>query len=144
MRLFALDPGDVDLLGEGDGGIVVGDEAAGRGVGAGQGDAVVDVEDAGGAARRVDDAGSGDLVVLGVHLAIGPDAAAGDRGLSRRRGLRVLAEVVGAVEVAGDASVQLGIAVVGAVEHGELEAAGVLKRGRKVSTAAFCVVVLFG
>ena len=126
MRLFALDPGDVDLLGEGDGGIVVGDEAAGRGVGAGQGDAVVDVEDAGGAARRVDDAGSGDLVVLGVHLAIGPDAAAGDRGLSRRRGLRVLAEVVGAVE------------------HGELEAAGVLRRGRKVSTAASCVVVLLG
>src|SRR4029434_2169947 len=116
-----------DLLGEGDGGVVVGDEAAGAGVGAGQGDAVVDVEDAGGAARREDVAGGGDLVVLGVDLAVGPDAAAGDGGLRGGGGLRVLAEVVGAVEVARHALVELRVAVVGAVEHRELEAAGVLE-----------------
>lgn len=127
MRLvLARAPGDVDLLGEGDGGIVVGDETAGGGDRAGEGDAVVDVEDAVGAARREDVAGRGDLVGLGVHLAVGPDAAARDGRLGGGGRLRVLAEVVGAVEVASHALVELGVAVVGALEDGELEAAGVL------------------
>jgi len=124
--VLARAPGDVDLLGEGDGGIVVGDEAAGGGDRAGEGDAVVDVEDAGGAAGREDVAGRGDLVGLGVHLAVGPDAAARDGRLGGGGRLRVLAEVVGAVEVARHALVELGVAVVGALEDGELEAAGVL------------------
>lgn len=124
--VLARAPGDVDLLGEGDGGIVVGDETAGGGDRAGEGDAVVDVEDAVGAARREDVAGRGDLVGLGVHLAVGPDAAARDGRLGGGGRLGVLAEVVGAVEVASHALVELGVAVVGALEDGELEAAGVL------------------
>lgn len=123
---LALAPRKVNLLGEGNGGVVVGDEAAGGGVGAGEGDAVVDVEDAVGAAGREDVAGRGDLVGLGVDLALLPDAAARDGRLRGRRGRSVLAEVVGAVEVAGDASLELGVAVVGALQDGELEAAGVL------------------
>lgn len=125
-HLAARAPGNVDLLSESDGGIVVGDEAAGGRVGAGEGDAVVDVEDAVGAAGREDVAGRRDLVGLGVHLALLPDAAAGDRGLRRGRRRRVLAEVVRAVEVARDALLELGVAVVGALEDRELEAAGVL------------------
>lgn len=76
-------PADVDLLGEGDGGVVVGDLARGGSVARREGDAVVDVEDAGGAAGRPDDGGGGDLVLLGVDLAVGPDPAAVDGGAGR-------------------------------------------------------------
>ena len=48
------------LLREGDGGIVVGDLAEGGRVTARQRDAVVHVEDAGGAARGPNDGGGGD------------------------------------------------------------------------------------
>lgn len=124
--LAAREPSNVELLGEGEGGVVVGDDAAGRGVGAGERDAVVDVEDALGAARRVDVAGTGDLVALGVDLALLPDAATLDRGLGGGGGSSVLAEVVGAVEVAGDALLELSVAVVGRLKDGELEATRVL------------------
>jgi hypothetical protein len=117
----------VDLLSEGDGGIVVGDLAGLGGVAGGEGNAVVDVEDAAGAAGRVDVAGGRDAVGLGVDLAVLPQAAAGDHGLGRGRGRGVLREVVGRVERPGDGRVELGIAVVGAVDNGELEAARVLE-----------------
>lgn len=117
----------MDLLGEGDGGIVVGELAGGGAVGAGEGDAVVDVEDAVGAAGRVDHARGGDAVGLGVDLAAGPDAAAADGGLGRRRVRRRLAEEVGRVEGACHARVELRVAVVRAVDDGELEAARVLE-----------------
>lgn len=119
-------PGEVDLLGESDSGIVISDLADGAGVGAGERDAVVDVEDTVGAAWRVDVAGSGHLVGLGVDLALGPDAAAADGGL-RGGGVRgCLREVVGAEEGAGHAGLEEGVAVVRALEDGELEATGVL------------------
>lgn len=127
-HLFAGAPGDVDLLGEGNGGVVVGDLADGSAVAAGEGDAVVDVEDAAGAAGRVDVAGGGDAVGLGVDLARLPDAAACDGGLGGGGGAGVLAEVVGAVKGAGDALLELSVAVVGGLDNGELEAAGVLCR----------------
>lgn len=120
-------PGQVDLLGEGDGGIVVGELADGAAVGAGEGDAVVDVEDAVGAAGGVDVAGGRDGVGLGVDLALGPDAASADGGLGGGRVAGRLAEVVGRVEGARHARVELGVAVVRAVDDGELEAAGVLE-----------------
>jgi hypothetical protein len=120
-------PGEVDLLGEGDGGVIISDLAEGGGVGAGEGDAVVDVEDAVGATGRVDVARGRDGVGLGVDLAVGPDAAARDGGLGRGGGGRALAEVVGAIEGARDARVQLRVAVVGAVDHGELEPTRVLE-----------------
>lgn len=127
--LLAGSPVDVDLLGESNGGIIVGDLADGGAVGAGERNAVVDVEDAVGAAGREDVARGGDLVRLGVHLALRPDAAARD-GRLRGRGCRsVLAEVVRAIEGSGDALVQLGIAVVRALDNGELEPAGVLQDG---------------
>lgn len=115
----------MDLLGKGNSGVVVGDLADGGAVAAGERDAVVDVEDAVGAAGRVDVARGRDLVVLGVDLAVGPDAAARDRGPGRGGGAGVLGEVVGAVEGARDAGIQLRVAVVGAVDDGELEAARV-------------------
>lgn len=118
-------PGQVDLLGKGNSGVVVGNLADGGAVAAGERDAVVDIEDAVGAAGRVDVARGRDLVVLGVDLAVGPDAAARDRGPGRGGGAGVLGEVVGAVEGARDTSVQLRVAVVGAVDDGELEAARV-------------------
>lgn len=123
--LIARSPAEVDLLGEGDGGIIVGDLAAGRAVGAREGNAVVDVEDAVGAAWREDEAGGGDLVVLGVDLAGLPGGATldGCLGSGGRRG--VLAEVVRAVEGAGHALLELRIAVVRALDDGELEATGV-------------------
>lgn len=77
-------PLEVELLGESNGGVVVRDDADGGGLGAGEADAVVDVEDAVGAAGRVDDRGGGDLVGLGVDLSLGPDASTGDGGLRRR------------------------------------------------------------
>lgn len=127
--VLAAAPRDVELLGEGKGGVVVGDLADGGAVGAGEGDAVVDVEDAIGAARREDVAGGRDDVRLCVHLALGPDAATLDRRLRRRRRLGILAEVVGAVEVARHTLLEQRVAVVRALEDRELEAAGVLSRG---------------
>ena len=58
----------MDLLRQGDGGVVVGNGAGGARVGRRQRDAVVDVEDARGAAGRPDDGGGGDQILLGVYL----------------------------------------------------------------------------
>jgi len=66
----ATSPFEADFLFELDGGVVVGNLAARLVAGGCQGDAVVDVEDAGGAAWRPDDGGVFDLVLLGVHLSI--------------------------------------------------------------------------
>lgn len=116
------------LLGERDGCVVVGDRAGGRAVGRSQGNAVVDVQDALGSTWRVDDAGGGDLVVLGVDLAGSPKSTTRNGSSRGGRGGGILGEVVGAQERARDAGVKLGVAVVGAVEHGELEATGVVER----------------
>jgi hypothetical protein len=67
---IATSPFEADLLLELDGGVVVGNLATGLFAVGCQGDAVVDVEDAGGAARRPDEGGVFDLVLLGVHLSI--------------------------------------------------------------------------
>lgn len=124
----ALLPAEVDLLGEGDGSIVVGDGAIGLGVRGREGDAVVDVEDAVGAARGPDIAARRDPVVLGVDLALGPDAAARDGRLRRRRPRRVLAEEVGAEEGSSHAGVELSVAVVRRLNDGELPARGIAQR----------------
>lgn len=58
----------MDLLRQGDGRVVVGDGAVGRRVGRHQRDAVVDVQDARGAAGRPDDGGRGDKILLSVDL----------------------------------------------------------------------------
>lgn len=68
------------LLGKGDRGVVVGDLARGARVARRQRDAVVDVENSGGAARRPDDGSRRDLVLLSVYLAISPDPTSVDRG----------------------------------------------------------------
>ena len=119
-------PGEVDLLSESNGGIVIGDLANSAGVGAGERNAVVDVEDTVGAARRVDVAGSGDLVGLGVDLALSPDAATADGGLGGGGVRGRLGEVVGAEEGASHTGLEQSIAVVRALENGELEATGIL------------------
>jgi hypothetical protein len=118
-------PLHVELLGQCDGGIVVGNGAKGARVGGSQTDAVVDVEDAVGAARRPDDAGSGDLVLLGVDLAGLPNAATVDADTSSGGGSSILTEVVGTEEVTLGALLEDGIAVIGGLKDGELEAAGV-------------------
>lgn len=127
--LLAGAPVEVELVLDLDGGIVVGDLTrclAGAVAGA-EDDAVVDVEDSSATAGRPDVAGSGHLVLLGVNVTVGPDAAADDRGRCCRGGRSVLAEEVGAGELAGDALVELCPAVVDAAEDGELVATGVLE-----------------
>src|SRR5690606_15776325 len=69
FHLFAVAPVKVELLGEGDGGIIVGDGAKGLRLARPQRDPVVDVEDSGGATGREDERGGGDTVGLGVDLA---------------------------------------------------------------------------
>jgi hypothetical protein len=125
--LGAGDPAEVDLLGEGNSSIIVGNLAGLAGVGAGERNAVVDVEDTVRTAGRVDVRRGRDRVRLGVHLTRLPNAAAGDDGLGGGRGAGVLREVVGAEEGACYRLVQLSIAVVGAVDDGELEARWVLE-----------------
>lgn len=118
----------MNLLAHVDGGIVISKLARGIAVRRGQGDAVVDVEDLGGAALALDVVGRGDHVLLGVDLAGRPEAAAADRRL-RGAGLGgVRAEVVLAEEGAGDARVELGVAVVGAVDDCEGVAGWVAER----------------
>lgn len=126
-RRLAPAPSNVELLSEGNGSVVVGDHAESVGVGRGEGNAVVDVEDAAGAARRVDVAGRRDLVRLGVDLTGRPDAAARDGGLGGGGRLSVLREVVSAEEGAGDTLLQEGVAVVSRLDDRELEAARVLR-----------------
>ncbi len=106
----------MNLLGEGDSRVVIGHLTGGGVVPTGQGDAVVDIEDAAGPAWAEDVAGGGHLVVLGVDGAGEPLSAAFDAGLRRRRGRRILAEVVGRVESSGNAPVELRIPVIRAVD----------------------------
>jgi hypothetical protein len=133
----------MQLLGERNGRIVVGQLAARLAVLAGERNAVVDVEDAIGAAGRPDGGRGLDAVLLGVDLAVGEGAAAGEGGAgcllvgrlvnyflvsqgSRTYGLAgVLREVVGRDEVSCHAVVKPRVAVVGGVHDGVLEAAGV-------------------
>jgi len=125
--LLALLPLQVDLVGEGDGGIVVRDLAGSIGVGRSEGDAVVDVEDTVRAAGAPDDGGSRNGVDLGVDLA-GSQAPASREGGAGGGGLRRrLGEEVGGEESTGDAGVELDIAVVGRLEDGKGEATGVLE-----------------
>ena len=125
MTPSASKPLDVDLLAHVDGGIIISELAEGIAVRRGQRDAVVHVENLGGAAFALDVVGRGDYVLLGVDLAIRPEATAADGGL-RGAGLRgVRAEVVLAEEGAGDAGLELGVAVVGAVDDCEGVAGGV-------------------
>ena len=133
--LLARLPDKVDLLGEGNGGIIVGDGTRGRAVGGCEGNAVVDVEHALGAAWRVDVTRGGHLVRLGVHIALLPDTAAADGSLGRGGSNRILAEEVGAEEGASCALLKEGIAVVGALDHRELEATGVLQPVRLASVS---------
>jgi hypothetical protein len=70
----------VELLGEGDRRIVVGQLAGAVGRLAGKRNAVVDVEDAVAAAGGPDGGGRLDAVLLGVDLALGEGAAAGEGG----------------------------------------------------------------
>jgi hypothetical protein len=70
----------MQLLGECDSRVVVGQLAARLAVLAGERNAVVDVEDAVGAAGRPDGGRGLDAVLLGVDLAVGEGAAAGEGG----------------------------------------------------------------
>lgn len=70
----------MELLGESDGGIVVGELTRRLGVLGGERDAVVDVEDAVAAAGGPDGGGGLDAVLLGVDLAVLELAAAGEGG----------------------------------------------------------------
>lgn len=115
----ALKPSNMDLLAHIDGSIVISELAKGVGVGGGQRDAVVDVEDLGLAAFALDVVGRRHHVLLGIDLALGPEPAARD-GRLRGAGLgRVGAEVVLAEEGARDACFELGVPVVGAVDDCE-------------------------
>lgn len=109
----------MDLLAHVDGGIVVSELPRGIGVRGGQRDAVVDVQDLGGAALALDVVRRGDHVLLGVDLPGSPEAAASDGGLGGAGLGGVRAEVVLAEEGAGDAGVELSVSVVGAVDDCE-------------------------
>jgi hypothetical protein len=125
--LWALEPLQVDGVGEGDGSIVVRYGAGGGGALGGQGDTVVDVQDAVCSARR-EDVGSGwHGVGLGVDLARSPDTASCDHRGRCCSGRGILREVVGGQEGPGNAGIKLGIAVVGGIDNSKVEAAGVLQ-----------------
>lgn len=70
----------MQLLGERDGRIIVGQLTSRLGVLASQRNAVVDVQDAVGAAGRPDSGGGLDAVLLGVDLAVGEGATADEGG----------------------------------------------------------------
>lgn len=59
----------MELLGEGNGSIVVGQLTSSVGIRGSERDAVVDVEDTGRSARRPDGGGGLDLILLGIDLA---------------------------------------------------------------------------
>jgi len=124
---LAAEPVEVDLLGKIDGLVVGGDLAGSRGLGRGKSDAVVEVEDGGGAARRVDDGGVGDGVHAGVDVAAGPLAAAGKGGAGGGGLGGVRVEEGGGEEGGGDAGLELGVAVVGRLDDGVGEAGRVLE-----------------
>lgn len=107
------------LLAYVDGSIIISELAKGIAVGGGERDTVIDVEDLGLAAFALDVVGSGDHVLLGVDLAVGPEPAAGDGGLGGAGLGSVRAEVVLAEEGSRDARLELRVAVVGAVDDCE-------------------------
>lgn len=115
----ALEPSNMDLLAHIDGSIVISKLAKGIGVGGGERDAVVDIEDLGLTTFALDVVGGRHHILLGVDLASGPEPAAGDGGLRGAGVGGVRAEVVLAEEGARDARLKLGVAVVGAVDDGE-------------------------
>jgi len=136
-------PCNVYLLGKCDGRIVVGELAIGRRVRRPERDAVVDVEDTGGAAGGPDDRGGLEVVLLSVHLTVNKGTAANgvhaggglvndqySEGSIRAApyGLRsILGEVVAGDEVASDTLIQTSPAVVGGRDDGVLETTRVLE-----------------
>lgn len=109
----------MNLLTHIDGGIVVSKLAAGIGIRGCQRDTVVDVQDLGGSTFALHVVRRGDHILLGVDLAGSPEATATDGGLGGAGIGGVRAEVVLAEEGASDASVELGVSVVGAVDDCE-------------------------
>lgn len=109
----------MNLLAHIDGGIVISKLAAGIGIRGCQRDTVVDVQDLCGATFALHIVRRGDHILLGVDLPGSPEAAASDGGLGSAGVGGVRAEVVLAEEGAGDASIELGVAVVGAVDDCE-------------------------
>lgn len=109
----------MNLLAHIDGGIVVSELAAGIRIRGCQRDTVVDVQDLGGSTFALHVVRRGDHILLGVDLAGSPEATASDGGLGGAGIGGVRAEVVLAEEGASDASVELSVAVVGAVDDCE-------------------------
>lgn len=115
------------LLCECDGSIVVRKLAVSSRVGRPQADAVVDVQDAGRAARRPDNSGGLDVVLLGVYLTVGEIASTLGAHAGRGSLAGILGEVVAGDKVAGDALVKTRPAMVGCGHDGVLEATWVLQ-----------------
>lgn len=137
-------PRDVNLLGESDGRIVVGELAVGSAVGAAERNAVVDVQDTGGSARRPDYGSGLDLVLLGVDLAVG-EGTATSHGHACSRGLSgILREEVARHEVPFDTLVEACPSVVGSGDDGVLEAAGVLEVQVKLAGAGVVLLADVG
>lgn len=123
----ALLPGNVELLSEGNGGIVVGKLSGSVALGAGQGNAVVDVEDTGSTAWRPDSSGRFDAVSLGIYLPV-LECSTSNCGHAGGRSLAgILREVVGGNEVTSDTLIETSISVVGGVNNGVLKASGILE-----------------
>lgn len=139
---FASLPGNVNLLGEGDSSIIVGELAVSAGVAGRERDAVVDVKETGGAAGRPDNSRGLDLVVLSVNLTIGECTTATDGHAGGRSRCGILREEIGCQESASDALVQPGPSVVGSVHNCVLEASRVLQV--QVKLAGFGPVGLLG
>ena len=113
-----------------DGGVVVADVTLGIAVSAGQRNAVVDVEDTVGTARRPDNRGIVNDIFLGVgvaNLEVGVvRAAEGGPGVGQVVG--ILGEEVGGVEAGSNGAVKLDEAVVGGSDNAQLEARRVAER----------------
>lgn len=135
----------MDLVCKGNSSIIICQHARGIAISACEGDTVVDVQDRGpAAAPRPNVLLARHQILLGVHLAVGPDAAAIDGRLRGGRVGSVLAEVVGRVESARHASVELGETVVYAVDDGEAEAAGVAQGEMQLAVLGFLGGVVAG
>lgn len=117
----------MDLVSEGNSSVVIRNFAGGAAVCARKGDAVVDIKDTGSTARGEDKASSGDLVVLGIDLTSGPDSASSNGSLRGGGCSSILREIVGGEEGSSNASVKLGVTVIGAIDYGELEAAWIIE-----------------
>jgi hypothetical protein len=141
---FARLPGNVQLLGQCNSGIIVRQFTGQTRAGSSEGNTIVNavkkvsknlfalpgvpflLQDTGITARTPDGRSGRDLVILGIDIA-GKPISTGDDSLCSRGLGSILGEEVSRVEVARHSLVEASIAVIGGIQDGVLEASWILK-----------------